>query len=92
MAKPGLPLATRMASAGQFRTLNRLRAEALAGIDASEIDCPVWSVSDRGIAGPLDRVAQIAERKYCRPQARPFRLGFPRNGWSVSGRSDSLSI
>jgi hypothetical protein len=27
---------------------------------------------------PLDRVAQIAERKYCRPQARPFRLGFPR--------------
>src|SRR5262249_23627952 len=28
--------------------------------------------------GPLDRVAQIAERKYCRPQARPFRLGFPR--------------
>jgi len=36
MAKPGLPLATRMASAGQFRTLNRLRAEALAGIDASE--------------------------------------------------------
>src|SRR2546423_4987518 len=26
---------------------------------------------------PLDRVAQIAERKYCRPQARPFRLGFP---------------
>src|SRR5262249_23768259 len=26
----------------------------------------------------LDRVAQIAERKYCRPQARPFRLGFPR--------------
>jgi hypothetical protein len=26
----------------------------------------------------LDRVAQIAERKYCRAQARPFRLGFPR--------------
>jgi molybdate transport system substrate-binding protein len=23
-------------------------------------------------------LAQIAERKYCRPQARPFRLGFPR--------------
>jgi hypothetical protein len=36
--------------------------------------------------GPLeDRVAQIAERKYCRPHARPFRLGFPRDGWSVSG-------
>jgi hypothetical protein len=33
---------------------------------------------NRGTAGPLDRVAQIAERKYCRPQARPFRLGFPR--------------
>ena len=23
--------------------------------------------------GGLDRVAQVAERKYCRPQARPFR-------------------
>jgi hypothetical protein len=33
---------------------------------------------NRGTAGALDRVAQIAERKYCRPQARPFRLGFPR--------------
>ena len=31
-----------------------------------------------GPRGPLDRVAQIADRKYCRPQARPFRLGFPR--------------
>src|SRR6266478_8521942 len=31
-----------------------------------------------GPRGPLDRVAQIAERKYCRPEARPFRLGFPR--------------
>jgi hypothetical protein len=28
--------------------------------------------------GALDRLAQIAERKYCRPQARPFRFGFPR--------------
>jgi hypothetical protein len=27
---------------------------------------------------PLDRVAQIAERKWCLAQARPFRLGFPR--------------
>jgi len=75
-----------MASAGgQLRVLNRLRAEALGdlaiGIDVSlsgEIDGPVWSVSDRGTAGALDRVAQIAEHKYCRPQARPFRLGFPR--------------
>src|SRR5258708_21196740 len=48
------------------------------GIDAGEIDGPVWSVSDRGTAGPLDRVAQIADRKHCRPHARPFRLGFPR--------------
>jgi hypothetical protein len=47
-------------------------------VAAAEIDGPVWSVSDRGTAGPLDRAAQIAERKYCRPQARPFRLGFPR--------------
>jgi len=60
-----------MASASQLRTLNRLRAEALAtlplGIDAGEIDGPVWSVSDRGTAGALDRVAQIP--------ARPCRLG-----------------
>jgi hypothetical protein len=58
------------------------RAEALSdlaiGIDVSEINGPVWSVSGRGTTGALDRVAQIAERKYCRPQARPFRLGFPR--------------
>jgi hypothetical protein len=27
---------------------------------------------------PLDRVAQTADRKYCRPHARSFRLGFPR--------------
>jgi hypothetical protein len=35
-------------------------------------------VLNRGTAGALDRVAQIADRKYCRPQARPFGLGFPR--------------
>jgi hypothetical protein len=29
-------------------------------------------------SGALDRVAQMADRKYCRPHARPFRLGFPR--------------
>ena len=28
--------------------------------------------------GPLDRVAQIVKRKYCRPHARPFRLGLTR--------------
>src|SRR5262249_4616929 len=43
-----------------------------------------------GPRGPLDRVAQIAERKYCRQQARPFRLGFPRDGlvgyWSAHRR------
>jgi hypothetical protein len=39
---------------------------------------PVCSVSIAGPRGALDRVAQIAEHKYCRPQARPFRLGFPR--------------
>ena len=56
------------------RALNRQRAEALAtlplGIDAGEIDGPVWSVSGRGTAGALDRVAQIP--------ARPFRLGLTR--------------
>jgi len=75
-----------MASAGgQLRALNGLQSgsprDLAIGIDASlsgQIDGPVWSVSDRGTAGALDRVAQIAERKYCRPQARPFRLGFPR--------------
>jgi hypothetical protein len=33
---------------------------------------------------PLDRAVQIAERKYCGPQARPFRLGFPRKMARVS--------
>ena len=60
--------------AGQLRALKRLRAEALAtlplGIDAGQIDGPVWSVSGRGTAGALDRVAQIP--------ARPFRLGLTR--------------
>jgi hypothetical protein len=56
MANPGPSEPTRMASARQLRTLNRLRARALGdlaiGIDASlsgEIDGPVCSVS---IAGP----------------------------------------
>src|SRR5215471_20125751 len=67
--------ATRAALAGgQLRALNRLRAEVLAtlplGIDTGEIDGPVWSVSDRGTAGAVDRVAQIP--------ARPFRLGLTR--------------
>ncbi len=55
MANPVEP--TRMASARQLRTLNRLRARALGdlaiGIDAGEIDGPVWSVSGRGTGGPL---------------------------------------
>ena len=54
------------------------------GIDAGEIDGPVWSVSDRATAGAF-RSSRAADRKYCRPHARPFRLGFPRDGWSVSG-------
>ena len=77
----------------RIRTLNPLRAEALRdlaiGIDASlsgEIDGVLRII--RGTAGALDRVAQIAERKYCRPQARPFRLGFPRKAtarWRSEG-------
>jgi hypothetical protein len=50
-----------------------LSSDLAIGIDAGlsgQIDGPVWSVFDRGTAGPLDRVAQLAERKYCRPQAR----------------------
>ena len=86
MANPGLKRADSSGlTGGQLRALNRLRAEALGdlaiGIDASlsgEIDGPVCSVSIAGPRGPLDRVAQIADRKHCRPQARPFRLGFPR--------------
>src|SRR5262245_13375972 len=69
----------------RIRTLNPLRAEALGdlaiGIDASlsgEIDGPVRLYQTAGPRGPLDRVAHIANRKYCRPQARPFRPGFPR--------------
>jgi hypothetical protein len=34
--------------------------------------------ANRGTAGALDRVAQVAERKYCRSEARPFRPRFPR--------------
>src|SRR6516162_4514764 len=45
-------------------------AQSPEPIDAGEIDGPVWSVSDRGMAGALDRVAQIP--------ARPFRLGLTR--------------
>ena len=52
----------------RIRTLNPLRAEALRdlaiGIDAGEIDDPVWSVSDRGTVGAFrssrtDRGAQV---------------------------------
>jgi hypothetical protein len=42
------------------------------------VTLPRRSYPAAGPRGPLDRAAQIAERKYCRPQARPFRLGFPR--------------
>jgi hypothetical protein len=31
--------------------------------DSYQPDGPVWSVSDRGTAGPLDRAAQIAEHR-----------------------------
>jgi hypothetical protein len=65
---------TRMASASQLGTLNGLRAEALGDL-AIGIDASLSGQID------LDRVAQIADRKYCRPHARPFRLGFPRDGW-----------
>jgi hypothetical protein len=51
-----------MASASQFRTVNRLRVEALGDL-AIGIDASLSGQID------LDRVAQIAERKYCRPQA-----------------------
>jgi hypothetical protein len=73
MANPGPERADPYGLSGAVSSLNRLRAEALAtlplGIDAGAIDGPVWSVSDRGTAGALDRVAQIAERKYCCPHA-----------------------
>jgi hypothetical protein len=47
---------TRMASAGgQLRVLNGLQSgsprDLAIGIDASEINGPVWSVSDRGTTG-----------------------------------------
>jgi hypothetical protein len=73
-----------MTSASQLRTLKRLRAKALRdpaiAIDAGVsgeimVRCAPYQSQDRG---PLDRVAQIAERKDSLPQARPFCLGFPR--------------
>jgi hypothetical protein len=55
--------------------------------DASEIDGPVWSVSDRVTARALDRVAQIADRKYCRPHA-PSASDWPTSHcWCSSSRS-----
>ena len=52
---------------------HNFRPEALGdlgiGSDAGEINGPVWSVSDRGTAGALDRVAQIPAL---------FRLGLTR--------------
>jgi hypothetical protein len=55
---------------------------SVIAIDASLSGEIKWSgvvrIRPRDHGGPLDRVAHIAERKYCRPQARPFRLGFPR--------------
>jgi hypothetical protein len=45
---------------------------------SGEINGPVWSVSHRGTAGALDRLAQITEHKHRRPHARPFRLRFAR--------------
>ena len=59
-----------MATLEAMSSHHNFRPEALGdlaiGSDAGEIDGPVWSVSDRGA---LDRVAQIAERKYRRPHA-----------------------
>ena len=57
----------RPAEASQLRALNRLHAEArdlAIGIDASEINGPVWSASGRGTTGALrssrtDRGAQV---------------------------------
>jgi hypothetical protein len=67
-----------MASASQFRTLNRLRAEALGdlaiGIDASlsgQIDGPVWSVSDRGAAGAFRSSRASSSRWAGRLAANP---------------------
>ena len=60
-----------MATLEAMSSHHNFRPEALGdlaiGSDAGEIDGPVWSVSDRGTVGALDRVAQIP--------ARLFRLG-----------------
>jgi hypothetical protein len=55
-------------------------APVLTGLRAenSGINGPVWSVPTAGPLVPLDRVAQIADHKYCRPHARAFRLRFAR--------------
>jgi len=62
---PGLPPPNPMPASSPPRAAGRGRMSRLARS---------WSNG----AGALDWVAQIAEHKYCRPQARPFRLGFPR--------------
>src|SRR5215467_4558769 len=48
------------------------------GIDAGEMMVRCGPCPTGGPRGPLDRVAQMADRKYCRSHAQPFRLGFPR--------------
>src|SRR6516164_4013559 len=48
------------------------------GIDAGEIDGPVWSVSGRGTTGAFRSSHRGRGAQVLPPQARPFRLGFPR--------------
>jgi hypothetical protein len=55
-------------------TTSRSRRVATPLAASGEIDARVRC----GSWGALYRVAQIAERKYCRPHARPFGLGFAR--------------
>jgi hypothetical protein len=72
MANPGRSEPTRMASAGRSA-----QSPLAIGIEAGEmVRCGPYPTA--GPRGPLDRVAQIADRKYCRPHARPFRLRFAR--------------
>jgi hypothetical protein len=64
---------------------NALFAFSLAGLQMSRLrdDLRAATVSRPAVIARENLAlpfhgAQIAEREYCRPHARPFRLGFPR--------------
>ena len=55
-----------------------LKMARFVGFSATQFRRGLFVQPVAGPRGALDRVAQVAERKYCRSEARPFRPRFPR--------------